>query len=415
MFRKKSIAASFGLAVVSCMLFATPALASKTPLISGAESETDATAEGPALEDGTSTSENSADNTISSQSASYTEEQLADSVIEYGELEALVRRGNSTAISTEYSYEDSLSVYQNSYDVMISGARDMNNKADELEDAGGDETLVSTYERNAKTLSQAAKQYKKSLTSLNSATNRASRNRTIWQIVKTAQTQWGTCRQLQDEVQAASKTVESYQAIADRKERELAAGLCTETDLLNAQKNLLSAQTALESTTDQANKSIRQLAILLGKSDSSITLGDIPTVSSEELASMNLDSDRAAAVIASSKVKSSKRSSATGDAARKLRQQQIEEAESAASSSADEQYAEIAALSIERDAAQTAYQSAEKTYNALKIKYQSGAVNKAAYLQGEASFLQKKAELEEAEISLRTAYDTYEWMLKGVS
>ena len=244
MFRKKSIAASFGLAVVSCMLFATPALASKTPLISGAESETDATAEGPALEDGTSTSENSADNTISSQSASYTEEQLADSVIEYGELEALVRRGNSTAISTEYSYEDSLSVYQNSYDVMISGARDMNNKAGELEDAGGDETLVSTYERNAKTLSQAAKQYKKSLTSLNSATNRASRNRTIWQIVKTAQTQWGTCRQLQDEVQAASKTVESYQAIADRKERELAAGLCTETDLLNAQKNLLSAQTA---------------------------------------------------------------------------------------------------------------------------------------------------------------------------
>lgn len=62
---------------------------------------------------------------------------------------------------------------------MISGARDMNYKADELEDAGGDEALIGTYERNAQTLSMAAKQYKKSLTSLNSASSRASRNRTV--------------------------------------------------------------------------------------------------------------------------------------------------------------------------------------------------------------------------------------------
>lgn len=261
----------------------------------------------------------------------------------------------------------------------------------------------------------AAKQYKKSLTSLNSASSRASRNRTVWQVVKTAQIQWGTCRQLQDEVEAAAKTAENYQAQVDRRERELAAGLCTETDLLQAQKNLLSAQTALQSTTDQANKALRQLAILLGKSGTSITLGEIPAVSATELASMNLDADRAAAVIASSSVKSARRSSATGDAARKLRHQQIEEAESAASASADEQYAEIAALSLERDAAQAAYQSAEKTYGATQIKYQSGAINKATYLQGEASYLQKKAELETAEISLRTAYDAYEWMLKGVA
>ncbi len=413
--RKKRFAASISLAIAACLISSTPAMASKSPLISGAESDTAETAEGPALKDSTSESENSADNTIASQAGSYTEEQLSDSVIEYGELESLVRRGNATAISAEYSYQDSLSVYQNSYDVMISGARDMNAKADELEDADVDASIISTYERNAKTLSQAAKQYKKSITSLNSATSRASRNRTVWQIVKTAQTLWGTCKQLQDEVQSASKTVENYQVIADRKNRELTAGLCTETDLLTAQKNLLNAQIALQSTTDQADKSLRQLAILLGKSETSITLGEIPTVSSEELASMNLDSDRAAAVVASSQVKSAKRSSATGDAARNLRKQQIEEAESAASTSADEQYAEIASLSLDRDAAKTAYESATKTYNALQIKYQSGAINKASYLQGEASYLQKRAEFEAAEISLRTAYDAYEWMLKGVS
>ena len=409
---KSRLSRSIGIALAACILVSSPAQAAKTPLISGTESDSDSEADGPALEDGTIT-ENSADNTIASQSGSYTEEQLADSVIEYGELEALVRRGNGTAVSADYSYQDSLAVYQEAYDAMISGARDMNYKADELEDAGGDEALIGTYERNAQTLSMAAKQYKKSLTSLNSASSRASRNRTVWQVVKTAQIQWGTCRQLQEE--AAAKTAENYQAQVDRKERELAAGLCTETDLLQAQKNLLSAQTALQSTTDQANKALRQLAILLGKSGTSITLGKIPAVSATELASMNLNADRAAAVIASSSVKSARRYSATGDAARKLRHQQIEEAESAASASADEQYAEIAALSLERDAAQAACQSAEKTYGATQIKYQSGAINKATYLQGEASYLQKKAELETAEISLRTAYDAYEWMLKGVA
>ena len=182
---KSRLTRSIGIALAACILVSSPAQAAKTPLISGTESDSDSEADGPALEDGTIT-ENSADNTIASQSGSYTEEQLADSVIEYGELEALVRRGNGTAVSADYSYQDSLAVYQEAYDAMISGARDMNYKADELEDAGGDEALIGTYERNAQTLSMAAKQYKKSLTSLNSASSRASRNRTVWQVVKTA-------------------------------------------------------------------------------------------------------------------------------------------------------------------------------------------------------------------------------------
>lgn len=180
---KSRLSRSIGIALAACILVSSPAQAAKTPLISGTESDSDSEADGPALEDGTIT-ENSADNTIDSQSGSYTEEQLADSVIEYGELEALVRRGNGTAVSADYSYQDSLAVYQEAYNAMISGARDMNYKADELEDAGGDEALIGTYERNAQTLSMAAKQYKKSLTSLNSASSRASRNRTVLQVVR---------------------------------------------------------------------------------------------------------------------------------------------------------------------------------------------------------------------------------------
>ena len=143
----------------------------------------------------------------------------------------------------------------------------MNYKADELEDAGGDEALIGTYERNAQTLSMAAKQYKKSLTSLNSASSRASRNRTVRQVVKTAQIQWGTCRQLQDEVEAAAKTAENHQAQVDRKEAGTGSGALHGDGSAAGSENLLSAQTALQSTTDQANKALRQFAILLERAE----------------------------------------------------------------------------------------------------------------------------------------------------
>lgn len=89
---KSRLSRSIGIALAACILVSSPAQAAKTPLISGTESDSDSEADGPALEDGTIT-ENSADNTIASQSGSYTEKQLADTVIEYGELEVLIRRG----------------------------------------------------------------------------------------------------------------------------------------------------------------------------------------------------------------------------------------------------------------------------------------------------------------------------------
>lgn len=120
------------------------------------------------------------------------------------------------------------------------------------------------------------------------------------------------------------------------------------------------------------------------------------------------------AVIADSTVKSVKRSKAQGDTQRKLRSQQLEEAEGAASLSLDEQYQEIAALSLKRDAAAAASAAADKDYSALQTKYQAGVINKSAYLQGAAEYWQKKASGIAAEAELRVAVDAYGWLLKGI-
>lgn len=80
----------------------------------------------------------------------------------------------------------------------------------------------------------------------------------------------------------------------------------------------------------------------------------------------------------------------------------------------EEQYQEVAALSLQRDAAVAAFGAAEKNYHALQTKYNAGIINRASYLSGEAEYLQKKASYFSAQADLRLTYNSYQWMLKGV-
>ena len=420
MIRKSGIVRKSGMtaaaALTLCLIWQTPASAAKSPLISGTEIAGEA--EGPALEEVIS-SEKDGGAALSSgedsdATASYSEEELNDNLVEYGELESLIRRNNSTAVNLENSYQNSLEVYQTAYDSLVSARRDMLNKADELEDEDGDETVIAAYEQNAAIISSSVKQMKRSIDSLNSTSSEASRNRSVWSLVESAQALLCSCKEMEAQVETAQKTVDARQAARDKAASRKAAGLATEEELLQSEKTLLSAQISLQSTQDSAAKLKRQLAAMLGKDAGTMALGEIPAVTQEELAALNLEEDRAKAVIADSGVKSVKRSSATGETEKKLRRQQLLEAEGAASVTADERYQEIAALSLSRDAASASFAAAEKDYGALQIKYSAGLTNKGDYLSGVAEYYQKKAEKEAAEMELRIACDAYQWMLKGV-
>ncbi len=402
-------AAAAAMALLLGALGPAPAYAAKSPLISG--TETDALpAQGPALETGQEREPEPA-------AAVYTQEQLDDSLIEYGELEALVRAGNSTALASERSYQESLAVYQSAYDAMVADKADMEDKAEQLEDEDGDPALIAAYEASAQILSASARQYRRTLTSLNSVSSESSRDKTVWGQVKLAQTLMGTCKKLEDQAQTAQKSAEAAEAALSRLQNERSVGLCTEAELLAGQESLLQAKISAQNLSAQAASTKNQLAVLLGISGgraASLTLGDVPEVTQEELASMDLEADKAIAVIADSSVKSIKNSRVSGDANRNLRKSQLAEAQGEASVSVDQQYETVKAMALARSAAASAYEAAQKDYQALQIRWQSGAISRAEYLQGEAQFYQKQAEDEAARIDLREAYDTYCWMQRGV-
>ena len=407
--------AVFGTLFFLCLSCPGKALAGG-PLISGTETE-NLPAEGPALEADRTGSQGKLSLNDQSEAVGETisEAELSDSLIEYRELEALVRSGNSTALNRQSSYSSKKTNYQAAYDAFLSERRSMLNTAEELEDEGGDESLIAFYEQNAQIMSNSAKQMKRTLNSLQSSSSESSRNRTVWSVVKSAQTLMVSCRQMEHQSKTAEKTAEASQAAYERKVKEQAAGMATEEAVLTAEKNLLSAQISLQSTKDSEAQLKRQLARLLGMSSEGLEIGEIPFVTEEELKSIDLEADKPQAVIANSSVRSVKNSSAKGDAERRLRAQQLEEAEGTASITADEQYAEVAASSLLRDGAKAAYEAAERDYHALQAKYQAGITNKGNYLSGEASYLRKKADYITAEAELRLAYDSYRWMLKGVN
>ena len=91
------------------LLYQFPAKASG-PLISGLQEPGEA--EGPALA-------GNEEEEIKTVTASISEENLNDGLIEYEELESLIRTGNSSAVNSQKSYETRLEVYQAAYDSLV--------------------------------------------------------------------------------------------------------------------------------------------------------------------------------------------------------------------------------------------------------------------------------------------------------
>ena len=112
----------------------------------------------------------------------------------------------------------------------------MLNKADELEDEGADAALIESYEQNAQILSSSAAQMKRSINSLNSATNQASLDRTINSLVKSAQTLMYSFKKMEYQVRAAEKRAEAQNAAYELTSARRQAGLITETELLDSEK-----------------------------------------------------------------------------------------------------------------------------------------------------------------------------------
>ena len=69
------------------------------------------------------------------EEAAFSEEELADSQIEYGELEELIRRGNPTVKAAIGSYDTDLEIYQEALSSLAAAKEEMTENAGDLKAA----------------------------------------------------------------------------------------------------------------------------------------------------------------------------------------------------------------------------------------------------------------------------------------
>lgn len=309
--------------------------------------------------------------TAEEENYSFTEEELADSLIEYEELE-------------------------------------------ELEDENGSAELIAQYQMNESQLGASVAQMNRTVRKLTGASGTKSLKSSVNAMVKTAQTVMCSYNQMRDQRQLAEKQEESARASYEKAQTMAEAGMLTEQELLEAEQSLLTARISLQSAEKSEASMKAQLSLLIGRNPDDTEIGEIPPANVDFIDTVVLEDDKKLAVTSDSEIQALRRSSSSGSAKAELKSRQVTEAKSRKNLEMDTLYSQITAKRQAFLAAESSYEAAKKNYGALQVKYQSGLLSRQEYLKGEVSYLQQKNSFKQAERELSQAIAAYQWEIKGV-
>ena len=384
-----------------------PAQAARSPEVT--ETELLRSGEGDEAEpEGPGLGENAGEKGTEEESISFTEEELADSMIEYEELEELLKCGNAAVKSAVSQYDTNLEIYQEALDALSSAKQEMKENAEELEDENGSAELIAQYQMNESQLGVSVAQMNRTIRKLTGVSGTKSLQSSVNAMVKTAQTVMCSYNQMRDQRQLAEKQEESARASCEKARTMAEAGMITEQELLEAEQSLLSAQISLQSAEKSESSMKAQLALLIGKNPDETEIGEVPSANADFIDNKKL------AVTSDSEIQALRRSSSSGSAETELKSRQTAEAKSQKNLEMDTLYSEMTAKRQAFWAAENSYEAAKKNYSALQTKYQSGLLSRQDYLEGEVSYLQQENSFKQANRDLIQAIAAYQWEIKGV-
>lgn len=335
-------------------------------------------------------------------------------IIEYGNLRELLKQGNLSLKESIEDYEDNVNAYQEIWDTLKREQDNMEDKAQDMEDE--DRQTAGIYSSNAAMLKTSASRIYSQLDTMTSEKSTRSLEKSVDTFTMTAQTLMNSYNQIVENVEYQEKRVESLQAALEAMARKQAAGSATQARLKEAQRGLDAAEISLESLKLQARQLRRQLLTMLGIEDSSrVVLGTVPEPDMAAIEAVDYESDKNKAMGNDKSVQNARHTSAGSTTEINIRFRLVDEAEGTKEAAFLASYQNLQARKTAYEAALTAFQSAQLTYEGLQRKQQAGLLTGTEYLEGQASYLEKKAEKETASMNLTAAYESYCWDVKGIS
>lgn len=333
--------------------------------------------------------------------------------VEYEVLRDLLQAGNFTLKQTKESQADDRKPYEEMKEILLEEAKEMRKTADSYED-DGDTDMQEFYEDRANELEAAASQVGIQLRRLNSSSQDKAYEKQTDSLLVTAQTLMISYKQMEGQIEAREKSAEAAEAALKAAESQYAAGLIKGEEVTEALNSLTDAKNTLASLREQAEELKNQLLTMLGLTDETdVELGEIPEPDLEAIGAIDLESDKTVAVSNDSTYASEITSSVKGSDGRTLRAMRVEDAADTELTSITSTYQALQNKKLLYDAALAAYEAAKSEYDALMRKKEAGLLTNTELLEGEASWLSGKADMEEASMNLFQAYETYCWEVKG--
>lgn len=349
-----------------------------------------------------------------------TQEKLKDNILEYEELEGLISVYNPSMKSANDAMQKGIDELNMTIDDLESNAGDLNRMAEDMKEAGN----MAGYQMYKGLADQIKKQsvgkMKDSVSQLTSHTGTKEIRSAKYALTQGSQGLMILYQTMNVQKDAALKSKELAEAAYASALTQKGLNMVTDTDVLNAKKNLDLAVSGLAKV-DAGLINIRQnLCMMTGWSyDASPEIRPIPAVTQERLDAMNLELDIPKA-IGNNQTLIAQRNT-TASAARHMsvkdkekRARSIAESEQKLHIEMNQLYDAVQEKKTAADGAAAAYAGAVTGKQGADLKYQAGAIGRLEHLQEEAAFLSQRAAKEGADLALLQAVNDYEWAVKGI-
>ncbi|MFR5600838.1 MAG: TolC family protein [Lachnospiraceae bacterium] len=345
-----------------------------------------------------------------------TQARLQDNVMEYDELPALIAVYNPTIKSINTTVDDQLASLEGNIDDLNTNAGKLYWEADDYKNAGNQQAYM-LYKATADQVRAAAKAYQEGLDKAKSHSATRSIRSAEYGLTSAVQMLMINYQSLEAQREMVAKSKELAEAAYQSTQTQIALGMATEADLLNAQKAVEQATNGLITIESNLTMIKQNLCMMTGWSyDANPEIRRIPTMDLGRINNINLEEDKQKAIGNNAQLISQRSGSSAGSTMRERdsRKRNIDEAEQQLCIELEQQYLAIQQKKIAYEAANAAFASAETAKHAADTKYQNGMIGRLEYLQAEVAYLTKKAAKEQADMALLQAVNDYEWTVKGL-
>lgn len=343
-------------------------------------------------------------------------EKLKDNVLEYSELQDMIRNYNPTVREASDTYSRSMKQYEDAWaELKLYQGRASSDK-DDAKDAGNTEQYTY-YTAQEQTYKAAATSYYKMLDQMKTVSGTSSQRQVERQMTVAAQSlmvNYETLRQQRDTLQKMKELYETQYELGIVKE---GVGTATAAEVLSFKNQVLAAESSLAAVKGNMENIYNNLCLMVGRdTDGSLQLASVPSADLTRIESMNLDEDTQKAIGNNYTLINDRHSlkvDSTSSSNYKLRT--MEDGEQKLTSEIKRLYGEVILKKDSLEQARTGYEKAQLNKQQADTKYAIGMLSRDEYLLEELDYVQKEADYKAADLALQQSMDTYGWAVLGIA